>query len=170
MLCGIEPKNVLAVMLHSLCRSLHAAGIVAAALCEACASDSRTDKFVLNINSRCMKSAVVCGIVRTNRTKNDDKTIMLCRKNAERNLVAEDERSDIKSCARLRRNPVLINGDKLIDSVKEDVLFHMRDTHTVIGSVHTLKVLIRSEKLNVARRSFICLHALKHHLGIVEHA
>ena len=101
MLCGIEPENIFTVVLHSLCGSSHTAGVVTAALCEACAADSRTDKLVLNVNSCGMKSAVVSRIVRSNRAKDNHKAVMLGRKNAERNLIAENERSYVKRRTRL---------------------------------------------------------------------
>ena len=66
-LSGIEPENVLAVVLHGILAGTHSAAVVAADLCISRTALGCTDVFVLDVDSGCMQTAVVCGIVGTCR-------------------------------------------------------------------------------------------------------
>ena len=170
MLRCVKPKYVLAVCRHGILGRSHSAAVVAADFRIARAAVRRTDIFVLNIDSRCAESAVVCRIVRTRRAENYHKFIVLCGKNGERYLVSENKRSDIKRCAGCFGNPVRIFFDNRLDRCNKQVVGQIGNAHSFVRPLHSFNVHVGTEQLNNAVGSAVRFHALKHHLRIVKHA
>ena len=94
---------------------------------------------------------------------------MLCGKHGEGNLVTENKGTDIKSGAGCGGYPVKVLFDNSAYSRHKQILGKLGDAHTLVGALHSCRVHIRSEKLNVAVGSAVCLHALEHHLRVMEY-
>ena len=170
MLRRVEPQHILAVIFHRVLTGAHAAAVVAADLGIARATVRRADVFVLHIDARRGRAAVVCRVVGARRAEDDHKFVVLGRQNRERDLIAEDERPDIHRSARRGGNPVAIRLNHSLDRREEQVSRQLRDAHALIRAGHTLDVHVRPENLDAAVRRAVGLHALKHHLCVVQHA
>ena len=94
---------------------------------------------------------------------------MLGGQHAEGYLVRDHEGTDIQGGARLAGHPVLVRMDDGLDGGEEQVVVHLGHTHALAGVGHALGVHVRPEDLDAAVRPLVGLHALKEHLGIVEH-
>ena len=94
---------------------------------------------------------------------------MLCGQNRERDLVTEDERSDVESSSGSCGNPVDVFLDDGLDTGKKQVSGKLGDAHSLVGAGHALDVHVGAEDLDLAVGGSVSLHAFEHHLCIVEH-
>ena len=88
--------------------------------------------------------------------------------NTEERFVSDDERSDIESSAFLLRDPVSVHLYESLDGLNVELFVHLRDAESVVCSVRSLGIHVRSEQLNLAFRSFVSLETFEHFLSIME--
>ena len=69
---------------------------------------------------------------------------------AQLNVSSYDKRTDIQRRSVCRGYPLLLNADQRLECVKHVVLVKLRNTQTLVGAVHTLEVLIGTEKLDLS--------------------
>ncbi len=67
------------------------------------------------------------------------------------------------------RDPVLLDFDKSLDGLDKVIGVDVRDAETVRRVVHTVRVAVRTEQLDLVVGGSVRLHALEDLLGIVEH-
>ena len=139
--------------------------IVARRLGEAHAAAHRTDIVLFHINADRVQPF---RIIRANRRTDYDKQQVLCRMDADMRIHADDERADVKRCAVLMRNPILIHRNKLFDRVLSEFLVDQRDAETIVGNVQTCHILVGTEQQDPVVRRAVCFHALEYRLPIMQ--
>ena len=88
--------------------------------------------------------------------------------NAERLVVTEHKGAKIKRCAEGVGNKIRLMSDVGGEYFKRHILVYLGKAHTLRGSVHSLYVFHRSEKLNVSVRSAISLEALEYFSTVMK--
>ena len=81
---------------------------------------------------------------------------------------SDDKWSDVKGSTLSVRYPVLLHFNKSFQSVEHILFVYFRNYHSLSRVVHSLEVLLRSEKLNRAVSSTISLKAFKYLLTVVQ--
>ena len=89
--------------------------------------------------------------------------------NAQERFIRDDERTNIKSCSFLLRDPVGIDLYESFDSFYEQVFIDLRDAKSVVCAVRSLCIHVWSEKEHSAVFALVSLQAFKHFLCIVEY-
>ena len=167
---GIQPQHFLAAGLQGLLGGAHAAGVVAAHLGKAGAAHSGADVLILHIDVAAGEAAAVDVVVGTHGAENDDEVVVLSGLHGEAHLVGDDVGADVESGAGGGGNPVLVGVDGGLYRLDEQLFVHEGDAHTLVGAVETLGVHVGTEEVDLAVGGAVGLHALKHHLGVVEDA
>ena len=88
----------------------------------------------------------------------------------EAHLVGDDVGTDVEGGAGGGGDPVLIGVDGGLYRLDEQLLIHEGNAHTLVGAVETLGVHVGTEEVDLAVGGAVGLHALEHHLGVVENA
>ena len=170
MLDRVEPEHVVAVALIRLLRGAEAARVVAADLGVARAAVRRANVFILDEDARGGELAAVCRVIRAGRAEDDHEAVVLRGLDAQRGIVRNDKRADVERGSRRVRHPVLVLMHGGLDGGDEELLVHLRHADALVGAVEAAGVHLRAEQQHAAIRGAVRLHALKHHLRIVQYA
>ncbi len=166
LLDAVQPQDLGIAQFLGLVAGQDGSRIVAAALGETGQAGCRTDEVVLDIDADGVDA--LC-IVSARRGADDAEDVLMGRVDTERDVGREGERTDVQGRAVRVRDPVLLHLDQSLDGLDE--IFHgdVRDAQTVRRVVHTARVAVRAEQLDLVVSRSVGLHALEDLLGIVEH-
>ncbi len=170
MLVGVQPQDLLAAVLQGLLGGPHAAGVVAAHLGEAGAAHGGADVLVLHIDVAAGQAAPVDVVVGPDGAEDDDKVVVLGGLHGEAHLIGDNVGPDIEGSAGLAGDPVGVHLHNGLHRLHKQLLIHIGDAHALVGAVEALGVHVRAEEVDLLVRGQVRLHALEHHLGVVEDA
>ena len=107
-------------------------------------------------------------IVRTGRRKNDHEQVVFTRMYAEERIYCKNKRTNVQGSTFCVRNPVLFHRDEFFQTLQSQFLRQFRNDQTLVGTVQTLEVFVRTEQLYAAVGTAICLQTFEHGLTIVQ--
>ena len=88
--------------------------------------------------------------------------------NSKLNVGRDNKGTNVERRSLFVRHPILLGLDNGAERIDHILLFKLRDAETLVGAVHSLNVLVGTEKLNRAVGRAVRLESLKHLLRIVE--
>ncbi len=167
-LYAIQPQRLLIAEVMRLDLRNQGRCIVAAALGKAGAARAGTRVLILDEDFNRIDAG---GIIRADRRADNQELVGLGGADTQMRLRCNDERTDVQRCARLRRNPVLLNLDKRLDCLNEILDRQRRQAHAVVGVDHALRVAVRTEQLHTAVRPAIRLQTFERlHCVVQNHS
>ena len=66
------------------------------------------------------------------------------------------------------RNPILFHRDEFFQTLETQLLRQLRNDQTLVGTVQTLEVFVRTEQLYAAVGTAVCLQTLEYGLTVVQ--
>ena len=114
------------------------------------------------------ETASVDVVVGAHGAEDDDKEAVLGRLHGETHLVGDHVGADVQGGAGLGGDPVGVLLHDGLDGVHKQVLIQMGEAHALTGAVDAGGVHVGTEEVDLPVGGQIGLHALKHHLGVVE--
>ena len=165
LLNAVQPENLREALGASLFLGQHRSRVVAAGLGKASAAANRTDIAGFNVDVNRIQTG---SVVSANRRQDDDKLNHRRVVGAQVGLGGDAEGTDVKRMAFRMGDPIFINLNQLFQRLDTEVHIQGRHCKTGVGIIQTLKVLFRSEQLNMTVGGAVCLQALEGLLAVME--
>ena len=162
---AIQPQNLRIALLISISLTVQRSRIVTAGLGITHTAADSTNILVFYVDIDRIQTG---SIVRAGRRENDHKQIVFARMYAEERIYCKNKRTNVQGSTFCVRNPILFHRDEFFQTLETQLLRQFRNDQTLVGTVQTLEVFVRTEQLYAAVGTAVCLQTFEYFLTILH--